>query len=524
MASFFSSLVGGFANTSMARRDAEQKREDDAKKSEMQALGVAMDSGRLTDEGWNAAMSRIEELSDTKGKKGQESPLRSVLTKLRGQIPKDKQYQAQTLDQTVAAQNPRGSTGDYNTMARANAETRPVNTARGDTPPTTAPPNPRPHAFMTQTEMQQQAAANADIQTAAQTRQMIARANAITAASNSILDQAGRDIFLTQLKALPSARPTREVVQDAGSPTGWSYIFSDQNSGMTIGTMSGAPPPTGQKAQKQAFQLPDGTVTQGEVLSNGVYVDMSGKPLPSGAQPLAAASYYPKTTTGETTSINPVTGATQVLPRASTIGPALPRPTKGSTRLLMPKPPTGSPSASPKSTTDYFGVPASNADRQRELAYAYKRLSSNDRQALEALDSGKSMLDQISQDIESVGGQSGMLEQYALYKVGRPIDPAAERAIQTISLLRAQMPAAYLHGVRNTKFIDQIQSHLPAPTDSPELIMQKISTLGTLIPQVERSVWETAAPWVLQPGQTSPDSTAPSGNFTRQQGGVYVEQ
>lgn len=298
MASFFSSLVGGFANTAMQRRDIEQKREDDAKKSEISALGVAMDSGRLTDEGWNAAMSRIEELSDTKGKKGQESPLRSVLTKLRGQIPKDKQYQAQTLNQTVAAQNPRGSAGNYNAMARANAETRPVNTARGDTPPTTAPPNPRPHAFMTQAELQDaqinldkrrtvaQAQAEADAKTA--------QYRAINQTAAGITDPETRRSFLHYMNALPpDIKQKVTFVKGVDPDTGHEIVKAIDDSGVVMSSFD-AGLPAGSKPQKVTVRTPDGKISQAWERPGGLITDSNGKPLPNGTQLMASASYYPE--------------------------------------------------------------------------------------------------------------------------------------------------------------------------------------------------------------------------------------
>lgn len=131
MASFFSALLGSYSQTAFAKKQAELQREDQAKQNEIGVLSTAMSSGKLTDEGYEAAMNRVEELTATKGKKGQQPMIRTVLQKLRGQIPKDEQYQAQNLESTVASKPPKTAVDDAG------------NPVAG----------PKPHAFMTGDEM-----------------------------------------------------------------------------------------------------------------------------------------------------------------------------------------------------------------------------------------------------------------------------------------------------------------------------------------------------------------------------------
>ena len=156
MGSFFSGLIQGYGQTALTRQQNEQKREDAGKLAEMNALGIAIDSGRLTDEGFQAAIGRIEELSDTRSKKGAESPLRSVLTKLRGQVPKEKRYQPESLDQAV--QKSPGAQASA-TARQAQEGPLPMQQPGGPqvAPPGSTGPAARPRAFLTQQEVQNRA-------------------------------------------------------------------------------------------------------------------------------------------------------------------------------------------------------------------------------------------------------------------------------------------------------------------------------------------------------------------------------
>jgi hypothetical protein len=153
MGSFFSALVGSYAQGTMQKKQVEQAREDAAKKAEINALGLAMDNPNFNPDMLEPVTDRIIELSGTKGGakgKGGGNALKSVLTKLRGQIPKDQQYQPQSLSQTVSAGvNQPTSAAGMSGMTSARPEgTKPGMAAPGSQPT-------RPQVFLTADQQRQ---------------------------------------------------------------------------------------------------------------------------------------------------------------------------------------------------------------------------------------------------------------------------------------------------------------------------------------------------------------------------------
>ncbi len=249
----------------MQKKQAEQQREDAAKLNEMNVLSTAMGSGKLTDEGYEAAMNRVEELTATKGGgkgkggKGEQPMIRTVLQKLKGQIPPDEQYKPQTLSSTVAksAQAKGGQPADPN-----------------------APPTAPPHAFKTaadrRAEAQQAATDQVDADTAAYKK--------INETAAKFTDPDSRRSFLFWSKALPPEKKQTAVFKPGIDPqTNHQVMHVFDEEGKEINSFDMGLP-AGSKPQKVKVITPDGKVTDGIEHPGGLFTDGDNTPLPSGTR------------------------------------------------------------------------------------------------------------------------------------------------------------------------------------------------------------------------------------------------
>jgi hypothetical protein len=304
MGSFFSALVGSYAQGTMQKKQVEQAREDAAKKAEINALGLAMDNPNFNPDMLEPVTDRIIELSGTKGGakgKGGGNALKSVLTKLRGQIPKDQQYQPQSLAQTVAG----GGAGDAKPATGA--------AATPGAQPGAAQPSQGQGAFLTPEQMEARSAALAkkkaiddvDINTEVYKK--------INQAASQFTDPEARRSFLFTMKALPPDQKPKVTFKAGLDPTSGRqimHVFDENGSEISSYDMG---LPTTAKPQKTAVQLPDGTVTEGWENPGGVLTDAEygGKPLPAGSKKLAASGYYPTAPTSSTSTVTGPDGVTQ---------------------------------------------------------------------------------------------------------------------------------------------------------------------------------------------------------------------
>jgi hypothetical protein len=281
MGSFFTALVGSYADTTRAREQAEQKREDDAKQAEVKALGVAMDSGRLSDEGYEAAINRIEELSGTKSKGDKQSMLRTVLTRLRGQVPQNQRYQgAGTLDQQVAA-SPKAQLSASATQAQG--EPLPMQQPGGKqvTPTGFSQQNAQPRAFLTEQQIADRKNVIARKEAMAQIDADVAIYKRINQIASQFTDPEARRSFLYWAKALPPEQRQKVTFKpgiDATSNHQIMHVFDETGNEINSFDMG---LPANSKPQKVKVAMPDGTVTDAWDNPGGTFTDQEsgGKPL-----------------------------------------------------------------------------------------------------------------------------------------------------------------------------------------------------------------------------------------------------
>lgn len=201
------------------------------------------------------------------------------------------------------------------------------------------------------------------------------------------------------------------------------------------------------------------------------------------AQQIAKIS--PTTTTGTREVIDPITGERTRL-------------TSQSTRAKF-----GLSTSAAKGTTATSALQPtgkSESDLRREAAHQASRLSQQAKSSLETIQSGVGMMDRLEESLKPLSEDNSLqakakLEwEWGKYIAGFQVDPPYDQIIPTAALLRVQMTTPYLRGLRNFNYVRQIQQHLPGPTDTPKLMMQKIAQLRANVPLLQEAIYATEQP------------------------------
>lgn len=251
MASFISSLVGGYANTLIQKHKQERDREDKAKEAELGLIQTAINSGQLPPEQMKAAFERSEEIiNEYTGKKSKgEFSLANLIGRFPDtNQPKQSATPAASPPSVAPASKPSVSLGAPPARPTASASMGGVNLG---TPPARGTFSPN---FQSQADIISQndlAAARAKNQ-AADEAQKAQIKSASQAYMQAFPKASQADLFNNVIAPMYGIKPTTKVdvkqIADANSPTGWSWGFYDTTTGQQIRSpQTGAPAPTSTK-------------------------------------------------------------------------------------------------------------------------------------------------------------------------------------------------------------------------------------------------------------------------------------
>lgn len=147
------------------------------------------------------------------------------------------------------------------------------------------------------------------------------------------------------------------------------------------------------------------------------------------------------------------------------------------------------------------GAGSSIRNSNGQLIKKRPQVSADTSKMLEAIRGAQPALDDLQQAITQSGRANpasywdSMKElataksQWALYRVGLPVtDPLYQEAFGLSDMYRNIISGPYLHGARQAQLIQQIRLHMPAPGDTPALMLQKLSVLNRLNPQIEQAL------------------------------------
>jgi hypothetical protein len=144
-------------------------------------------------------------------------------------------------------------------------------------------------------------------------------------------------------------------------------------------------------------------------------------------------------------------------------------------------------------------------EKSKQDAKEYK-LSSGAATMLENIDATLDMMSDASKTLHNLDAkgklpsQSDMVEAWGWYLMGRPSKPELNSFFETVKLADVVAASSYLHGMRNYKWVEEIQRHLPRTWDDPKLMMEKMDALNRNMPKLRQKVlyWDT---YRYHPGQ-----------------------
>lgn len=119
------------------------------------------------------------------------------------------------------------------------------------------------------------------------------------------------------------------------------------------------------------------------------------------------------------------------------------------------------------------------------------------------------------------GKQRAAWEEYSkLGIVPSNVDPVMAKLLPIIAQVQIIGGMAYLKGIRNQKYIAQIQQHVPDPTkDTPELMVSKLQNLQQTLPLLKQAIYESEG--VGAPPNISPVAP-PTSNVPSPSGGGFA--
>jgi hypothetical protein len=245
MASFISSLVGGYANTLIQKHKEERDREDKSKEAELALIQSAINSGQLPPDQMRAAFERSEEIINEytgKKSKGQFS-----LKNLIGQFPDTNQQKTSPAASTSAA--PQNRTAAASPAAAQPKVSLGAPPARQGTPAAPAGASFSPQ-FQDPTDMEVQRTRKIFNEQSSERQDEIKQASKAykQAFPNATPADIYRDVVAPKLGLKEPIKAETKQIKDKNSPTGWSWRTSDMNTGQQIGqNVLGAPPPASEK-------------------------------------------------------------------------------------------------------------------------------------------------------------------------------------------------------------------------------------------------------------------------------------
>lgn len=167
---------------------------------------------------------------------------------------------------------------------------------------------------------------------------------------------------------------------------------------------------------------------------------------------------------------------------------------------------------------------------QTELT-AQNKLSAQEQQTLDSIAQSRGMIARVRQalsnegitDDNGIGAKLTAFGQGAQYAAGfQPSSPTYQSLIPLVNFLKVFLTTPYLRGIRNGAYIAQIQQHLPASTDTPALITEKLNVIDQNMNDIERDIHATPQGRVGGPPPNpnaaavpgAPSAATPVGDFT----------
>lgn len=111
------------------------------------------------------------------------------------------------------------------------------------------------------------------------------------------------------------------------------------------------------------------------------------------------------------------------------------------------------------------------------------KLNADQQKTVDAINQAQPMIDRTLEALgdtpnNSLGSRLHGIGQRIQYGAGfNPSDPVYRELIPLVSFLRVFNTQPYLRGIRNMMYVRQIQDHMPSPTDTPDLIRDKIHVI-----------------------------------------------
>lgn len=493
MSSFFSSLVESYGQQMLKKHEFEKKQHIDSLTAQLDTLVQASASGSVDPKYQQAVSQQIDELQDEiSGKKSKGGfHISNLIGRFQdtGREPNQKQAQGGPPNRAAAqGPPPRGMEAFGGSQSAGTSPTAGPQPTRGSFGEIMAKGIIAPS--QQQIEMARTIWQNQTDDDRKENQRKITEGLTWYLQTHPDATQKEKQTAAWEIVAgitkIPIARRTRPVGQPYQHPDGSYWQPQVYDDGQPAGEVPSGPPRPGTTAYRLLEDPNSPTHYSYGSIENGKVVSLiPNAPAPTGSAPTLTKTQHilKDPNTGAvyeytTESVRTKLGAgpptrEEIQNQQGAKAGAAQRPTKAA------KPATG-------------GTPS----KLTKVGQLTPRLTTQAKQALETIQTGMGMIDRLEEAVKPLAegnplAAKGRVEiEWAKYMAGFQVDPPYDYIIPTAALLRTMLTTPYLRGLRNFNYVQQIQQHLPSPTDTPQLILEKIAQLRQNIPLLVKAINE----------------------------------